>query len=691
MLDAIPHRTVDGAWVRLWPAAGVGLGFGKLTITPEEVDEQQPLISSRSGCVVIADARLDNRAELLQRLPQHHASSSTSDAELILLAYETWGVHSPKHLLGDFAFIVWDPREQHLVMARDTSGQRSLFYRDDGRTFVAASELHQLLQDPAIPIVPNDNRIRDFLVPVNVYRNSKEQDETFYRGLLTVPAGHVMVVTRTGTSRSRYWDMDPRRELRYRRDQDYAEHFRALFLQVVQDRLRSSFPIGATLSGGLDSSSIVSAAQEIYSSGRADNRGFGTFSVVYDDLDCDERPLIEATRARYNLTATYVPRAEVAGLLRLQPRYFAEEPQANSPEAGFPLIRAVFDSGARLLLTGDVADAYVGGSRLVFDSQLRQGHFRQFWNDFRVFRRIADESLHRTVIRSCLGPLLPLGMQKQLNLTHVRRFLSQNWDRLVPTWMTDDLQDDLRQRHLAISIQMEQSRKFSNPAREDSFQMLYPPLVARDYLGWPVELSRPYADRRLHEFMLSIPPEQHFRPHPATDQFYAGSKRLVDGQNRLRQRFRGRYLAELVNLSDGIRAAGTVPPRRAWLPRPCAVLDSTPAAARRCTRRRLRVLDPRVGIGNLATRFVAGAWRAGFSSRALADPDVRFFNSNFHGGRGHPCYLLTPTIFPGFTLDRQPTDVPLGVVQRRGSAGHEESCGSHCARQHLVKQRTDIS
>lgn len=527
MLAAIPHRALDGAWVRVWPAAGLGLGYAKLAITPEETTEQQPLISPRTGCVVIADARLDNRRELMTQLPDRPAPNP-SDAELILRAYEAWGAEAPARLLGDFAIVIWDPRSQKLVISRDTSGQRSLFYRDDGRTFTAASELHQLLQDPTAPVEVNDNRVYDFLVPLNAVRNSKEQSETFYRGVFLVPAGHTMVVTREGVRTWRYWDINPRTELRYGSDDEYAEHFRALFFEVVEARLRSTGPVGAMLSGGLDSSSIVCSAQELYRAGRAVDHGFTSFSAVFAGQDCDERPLIEEMRAKYGFPACYFPPGKSAGKLQLQPKNFAEEPHMHSAPGENALLRTAVERGVRVLLTGDVADAYVGGSRLVFDSLLRQGHLRAFWRHLRTYRRLGpDESLRKTILLWCLGPLLPIALQRQLMARNTRRFLVEHAAQLMPGYIAEPVREEVRQRHVALCVGLERQRRFASQSREDQFEMLYPPLVSRNPPGWPVEVARPYADRRLHEFMLAIPPEQHFEPHPDSDLIYAGSKRLV--------------------------------------------------------------------------------------------------------------------------------------------------------------------
>src|SRR5581483_10033301 len=261
MLDAIAYRGPDGTGCLV--AGAIGLGYAKLAITPEEAHEQQPLVSPRTGCVVVADVRLDNRAELLARLSAR-LPATTSDAELILQAYETWGVDAPTRLLGDFAFIVWDPRHQRLVAARDTSGQRWLYYRADERTFAAGTEIHQLFQDPAVPVVPNEASIRHLLVPYTMFRNEKERPETYYEGVYSVQAGHTLVVEQQAVRERRYWQLEPQGELRYRTADEYAEHFRALFFDAVRARLRSAGPVGVMLSGGMDSSSIACSAQELY-------------------------------------------------------------------------------------------------------------------------------------------------------------------------------------------------------------------------------------------------------------------------------------------------------------------------------------------------------------------------------------------------------------------------------------------
>jgi asparagine synthase (glutamine-hydrolysing) len=524
MLNGAAHRGPDGMAVRCWRS--VGLGHAKMAVLPEEEDEQQPLVSHRTGCALIADVRLDNRAELLARLPEQPAPTS-SDAQLILQAYEAWGIDATEHLLGDFAFVLWDPRSRRLVCARDTGGLRTLFYRADSRTFAAASEIQQLLQDPAVPVAPNEERIREFLTPTMIMQNEQDHPETFYAGIFSIPAGHVAVVDADGLRVQRYWELEPPAELRYRRDEDYADHFRALFFEAVRTRLRSSRRVGALLSGGLDSSAVVCTSQELYRSGLASGSGFSTFSFGFDGLDFDERRFIEDVRAKYEVDTRYVAGGQFAGRLERFPRGFHASPNGGIREARDALFGDIYRSGARALLTGEVADACVGGSRLVFDSLLRQGRLPALWRNIQAYRRETYTSLRKTLALHTIAPLLPLSIQKHVMCAYVERGVRRNWERLTPYWLSAELRDDLSNRHLRAVLGREQRRRFANPTRHAESLLLYPPEIVGSVAPWPIEIRRPFADRRLHEFLLAIPPEQKFAPHQDVDDFYAGSKRVM--------------------------------------------------------------------------------------------------------------------------------------------------------------------
>src|SRR2546425_624531 len=254
MLARLEHRGPDGTGA--WREGPVALGHGMLHTTPESLREQQPLVGTRGDLVLAADARIDNRGELCSLLP---APSDATDAELILAAYERWGEHCPEHLLGDFAFAIWDGRTERLFCARDHFGVKPLYYHHrPGRLFAFASEIKGLLALADIPRRLNETRVAAYLVPL-----FEDKEVTFYEEILRLPPAHRLTVNRDGARTERYWALDPGHELRLGSDEAYAEAFRELFTDAVRCRLRSAFPVGAMLSGGLDSSSIVCVARRL--------------------------------------------------------------------------------------------------------------------------------------------------------------------------------------------------------------------------------------------------------------------------------------------------------------------------------------------------------------------------------------------------------------------------------------------
>lgn len=527
MLAVVPYRGLDGLFARV--GGHVALGCARTFVTPEDAGGRQPLVSPRTGCAVVADARLDNRSELLRLLADGSAPipGIPSDGELVLRAYERWGAEAAAHLLGDFAFIVWDPALQRMVCARDTSGTRSLYYRLDGATFAAASEITQLLSDPAVALAANEAQVRDYLVPLNVFRNEKDAPETFFRSIWQVPAGHTLVVTREAHTLTRYWELTPPAPIHYRTDAEYAEHFLALFTQVLRDRLRTSHPLGVLLSGGLDSSSVACLAQHLAQAGQVRLPGFTTFTAEYDGLACDERPYIEEMRDRYGFDARFISCGRYAGRLDLAPASVRETPNAGVREARDGIFGAAQQAGVRVLLTGDVADACLYGSRLVFDSLLRRGRLAELALHLRAFRRVSEDSLARVLGFYCALPLLPLPAQRRVVMAYLRYRAGRMRPYLLPDWVPAAARERLAARNLELALAAEAGRQFGNETLETERRMLYPPQTARSAAPWGVEIWQPYADRRLHEFLLAIPPEQKFRPHAETDEFYAGSKRVL--------------------------------------------------------------------------------------------------------------------------------------------------------------------
>ncbi len=140
--------------------------------------------------------------------------------------------------------------------------------------------------------------------------------------------------------------------------------------------------------------------------------------------------------------------------------------------------------------------------------------------------------MHKTLALYGFAPLLPLGLQKRaMGAYAARNERLERW-RLVPGWLPSDLQEDLLSRNLEITLDRERRRRYANETQHQQFLRLDPPEIPTIAAGWPIEIWRPFADRRLHEFLLAVPPEQLFRPLSDDPSPYGASKQLVRGATR---------------------------------------------------------------------------------------------------------------------------------------------------------------
>ena len=276
MLAALRHRGRDGSGA--WSDGPVGLGHRMLWTTPESLAERLPASDRRSGLVITADARVDNREELAEALGLSDRLVELADSALILAAYERWGDRVVDHVLGDYAFAIWDPRERTLFCARDPLAAKHFYYYHlPGRVFALASEIKALLALPFVPRELNELMVAHHLLPVY-----DDKVSTFYRDVLRLPADRVMTVGPRGIETRPSWSPDCARELRLRSDADYEEAFREVFGEAVRCRMRSAYPVGSMLSGGLDSSSVTVVAGQIASAEGA--RPVKTFSSVWPSI-----------------------------------------------------------------------------------------------------------------------------------------------------------------------------------------------------------------------------------------------------------------------------------------------------------------------------------------------------------------------------------------------------------------------
>ena len=302
MTTMLHERSPDAK--RHWQRQSVGLGHTLLQTTTEPGVEKQPCLHEESGCVITADVRLDYRRELLGQLGRIDDHDSIGDAELILLAYLAWGETCLDRMLGDFAFAIWDPRQQTVFCARDHFGMRPLYYyHRPGDRFLFASDPKAILVLPQVPYRINEGRIADYLVPQLEWI---DYTSTFFEGLTRLPPGHKMTVTTGNLDISEYWTPLPGPELGALSDDDYVQGFREVFSKAIEERLRGpAGRVGSMLSGGMDSGSVVSIAKEL--SVANGNGPLSTFSGAQRrGDDCAESRAIYSAIGMPSVSPTFV-------------------------------------------------------------------------------------------------------------------------------------------------------------------------------------------------------------------------------------------------------------------------------------------------------------------------------------------------------------------------------------------------
>jgi asparagine synthase (glutamine-hydrolysing) len=377
--DRLAHRGPDGA--NLWAEESVGFVHRMLWTTQESLLETQPEIDRTGNLVLTADVRIDNRSELIEKLSlSDRPAEKVTDTQLILAAYEQWGDRCPNYLLGDFAFAIWDKRQQHLFCARDRFGVKPFYYHyRAGQHFCFASEIKGVLCFPEVPHQINEARIADYLYPM-----LEDPKATAYQGIFRLPAARTLTVKRNGAIECHsYWSLTLTEELQLGSDREYAEAFRSLFAEAVNCRLRSAFPVGSHLSGGLDSSAVTCMAREWLHQSPA--TPLHTFSNVFDEVaECDERSFIQAVLADGGVIPHEVHPDRTGALSDWETLFRGDEEPCLLGANGYlvwGLNRATQQAGVRVVLDGFDGDTTVSHGTGYFAELARQGGWKTFINE----------------------------------------------------------------------------------------------------------------------------------------------------------------------------------------------------------------------------------------------------------------------------------------------------------------------
>ena len=412
-----PGNTVDA--LDVWHDGAVGLAHALARVTPEAAEERQPLVDAPSGCVIVFDGRLDNRAHLAATLAEYdRLLAGQSDAAYALAAYLRWDGDVARHLLGDFAFGVWDPRVRRLLLARDpVAGPAPLYAAlPDGVAF--ASTLEQLLADPRLPRDLDESTVLWFLYD----HASPRTGRSYYRDVRLVPGGHTLEV------RPGHDPAHPVLELAGRAAR-----------AAVRERARRRG--AARAAGGRRALPAPERA-----AGRGDaQRGPGlrlvacvagllhekegatpirAYSVIFDRFaSCDERRYSAACAARFGFAHTCVVADDfwtLSGFDRWRP-VFSEPFFGVFDDTHFELLSRAQADGCRAVMTGMYGDNLFNGSPDYLSAWLVRGRLGALHAQARARARAKGRSYLLAVADGALRPLLPPALQARVLAARARR------------------------------------------------------------------------------------------------------------------------------------------------------------------------------------------------------------------------------------------------------------------------------
>ncbi|MBA3765834.1 MAG: asparagine synthetase B, partial [Acidobacteria bacterium] len=449
MTRSLGHRGPDGQDV--WISAQVGFGHSMLRISPESEYEQQPY-SFDGQTWVTADARIDGREELLKELESQGCLhlNTAPDVELIWHSYCVWGVNCVTHLMGDFAFAIWDAPRKRLFCARDHFGVKPFFYTFQSNRFVFSSTLNNLRLHPAVSDKLNDRAIGDFLL----FGSNKEVSTTTFSDIQRLAPAHYLIWSDGELRLNRYWSVPTDGQVRYRKENDYVDHFKELLHHAVKDRLRTN-RAAVTMSGGLDSPTVAAVAKKIMAE-QNDSFELHAHTIVFDRLIPDQERYYAGIVAKAIGIPIHYLAADGYNLFGVWDRSNLSIPE---PASG-PLMEYDFDfcaqisSHSRVALTGYGLDAALSPSHTYLWQMLKRLRFDRLGVD------LGNYLLSR-------GPRPPYGI-----LTKLKRLAGkQRWRPIYPTWLNKEFERNLNLRARWEEI-YKTPKSNGHPLRPESYQEL---------------------------------------------------------------------------------------------------------------------------------------------------------------------------------------------------------------------------
>jgi asparagine synthase (glutamine-hydrolysing) len=509
MLESLGHRGPDSSGIYVGPAGNIGLAHARLCII-DLVGGHQPMSTDDGSLWITYNGEIFNYIELRQQLIEKgHHFKTQSDTEVILHAYEQYGEDCTRYFNGQWAFVIWDEKRQKLFLSRDRVGVRPLFYARTPDRFLFASEVKSILS------LPDVERSIDFEALDQIFTFwCTLPPKTMFKGICELPPGHSMVVEDGKARLWSYWRLNYSSVDAQMNEEENAARLIDLLSDATRIRLRSDVPVGAYLSGGLDSS-VITALIKRYSGER-----LKTFSVTFDDAEFDES---RYQRDVVDLLGTdhHSVRCSYQDICNVFPDviWHTEKPiLRTAPAPLYVLSQLVLDNGYKVVLTGEGSDEFFGGYDIFKEAKIRR------------FLAVNSVSRFRPLLLKRLYPYLA-NIQSQsnaylTNFFHVEQGASSSaFFSHLPRWnltsklklfLSDAVKSEIRngEAYAAVENMLPNEYRQWNGLSQAQFleaSTLLPGYILssqgdRMAMAHSVEGRFPFLDHRIIELACKIPP-----------------------------------------------------------------------------------------------------------------------------------------------------------------------------------------
>ena len=471
----------------IWSDRHVGFGHTMLRTTWEAETEKQPL--TLEGKVwLTGDIRLDGRRELISKLEKRF-TTEPNDAELLLLAYDAWKENCIDHLIGDFAFAIWDTTIQTLFCGRDHFGVKPFFYARTANSFIFSNTLNTVRLHPFVSDALNETAVADYLV----FGLNQDLETTTFQDIHRLPGGHALSISANSTTRRRYWTPTTRDTIDTRRD--YVETFQDLLTTATNERLRTN-RVAVSMSGGLDSTSLAALSVDVLR--EHPGSSITACTNVYDNLFEDEErryssiaaeflgiPITQLASDRHSLFESHSP------VDLDQPEPFLVSPLSVQ----FHGLMRSLARDSRVALTGYDGDAFM--------TEPVSSYFQACARKLQIGALITGMSWYVRTHRR----LPPVGFRARLKRLRKTEEIAASY----PEWI-----DEAFAKRIALSERCRETnselalKNETHPAALRNFESkMWAPLFEGYDPGSTrllLEVRHPLTDVRLIDFLLQIPP-----------------------------------------------------------------------------------------------------------------------------------------------------------------------------------------